>query len=163
MLKGIIFLILCFLSSITFAHTLTLNVTLHPMGSFQAISDKLKGEVKKLPDGSIEAKKISVAITSLKTDIDLRDEHLWKYLHPEKNPKVTLLNVKGKQGKAHGQLEVNGISRPIEITYTEKGDVISAKFLVKTNEFKLPAAEYMGVGVDKKVEGEAIMYLKESL
>lgn len=143
-----------FLASLSvFAQKAVVSVTLTPAGSFQATSTKVKG---KLVDkgGEITADKITVNVESFKTGIDLRDEHFAKHLKASKKPaaeKVTLSNLKAKDGKATADLEVNGVKKPITITYKVEGDVVKAKFNVKASTFELPKAEYLGVGVSDDV------------
>lgn len=142
------------------ANKLALNVELSPAGSFTATTDKIKGDVTKNKDGSVTAKELTVPIKSLKTGIDLRDEHLKKHLGYKEHPQAKLSDIKGKDGKATGVLEVAGVKKPIDITYTEEGNNINAKFKVKASEYKLPTAQYMGVGVEDGIEGEAILPFK---
>jgi polyisoprenoid-binding protein YceI len=139
---------------------LVLNVGLNPAGSFQATTEKIKGNIIKKSDGSFEANKITVSVESMKTGINLRDEHFWKHLGSASHPKVTLTNVKAKDGKGTGQLEVAGTKRPITIDYIEKGNTIEAKFKVKASDFKLPKASYLGVGVEDDVQGEVNLPVK---
>src|SRR5665647_3697048 len=112
---------LLFISSLSaFAESkLTLNVGLNPAGSFQANTEKVKGNIIKNKDGSFKAGKISVLISSLKTGIDLRDEHLWKHLKYDLFPKATLSDIQGKNGKATGNLEIGGIKKSVVIEYLE--------------------------------------------
>lgn len=72
------------------------------------MSSKPEGNVIKQGE-EFSADKISISIESLKTGIDLRDEHTWKHLNTSKHPKAILSEVKGRGGKATGSLEVNGI------------------------------------------------------
>lgn len=157
----IILVVLTLLTSLaSFAEEkITLFVTLSPAGSFQAVSKKPKGNLIK-ENGAFSADKISVSIESFKTGIDLRDEHFWKHLKSEKNPKAVLHGLKGQSGKASGTLEVNGVKKPIAIAYTEKGSEILAKFKVKASDFALPKAEYLGVGVDDVVTVEVSLPFK---
>lgn len=150
---------LLFLLATTFAfaeNKITLFVTLNPAGSFQAVSQKPKGNIIKTGD-AFTADKITVSIESFKTGIDLRDEHTWKHLNASKHPKATLSSVQGKGGKASAQLEVNGVKKPVNIAYTVVGEDIKAKFSVKASDFGLAKAEYLGVGVEDKIDVEAIM------
>jgi polyisoprenoid-binding protein YceI len=101
-----------------------------------------------------------VPIKSMKTGIDLRNEHFWKHLNHEKHPKAVLSNIVGKDGKATGTLEVAGVKKPVTITYTEQGNLITAKFKVNATDYKLPKAQYMGVGVQDSVEGEVQLPFK---
>ncbi len=135
---------------------ITLSISLSPAGSFQAVSQKLKGNVIKTGE-SFSADKITVSIESLKTGIDLRDEHTWKHMNSTKHPKATLSDVKGLNGKATGTLEVNGIKQPVGIEYKIAGPNIVAKFTVKASEFGLKKVEYLGVGVSDSIAAEAIL------
>lgn len=138
----------------------TLFVTLTPAGSFQAVSKKVKGNLLKQGDG-FTADKISVSIESFKTGIELRDEHLWKHMNVSKHPKAVLTDVKAKGGKATGVLEVNGIKKPVSMTYKVVGDEAHTSFTVKASDFALPKAEYLGVGVDNLIKVETIMNYKK--
>lgn len=137
----------------------TLFVSLTPAGSFQAVSKKPKGNLIK-EKGAFTADKISVSVESFKTGIDLRDEHFWKHLNSSKHPKVTLYNLKAQDGKGSGQLEVNGIKKPVAISYVEKGQEVEAKFKVKASDYSLPKAEYLGVGVNDVVAVEVTLPFK---
>ena len=145
------------LSCLSYAESkITLYVTLSPAGSFQAVSKKAKGNLFKQGD-TFTADKISVSIESFNTGIDLRDEHTWKHLNSAKHPKATLTDLKASGGKATAMLEVNGEKKPINITYKTANDEVIAKFTVKASEFKLPKAEYLGVGVDDAINVEATL------
>lgn len=151
-MKAFIVLGACLFSLSSFAaNKITLFVNLSPAGSFQAVSEKAKGNIIK--DGeTFTADKISVSIESFKTGIDLRDEHTWKHMNSAKHPKAVLSDVKGQGGKAKGTLEVNGVKKPVDITYAVKGQDIEAKFTVKASEFGMAKAEYLGVGVNDSID-----------
>lgn len=142
------------------SNKLALNVELSPAGSFQATTEKVKGEIIKNKDGSVSAKELSVKIKTIKTGIDLRNEHFWKHLNYNKHPKAVLSGIKGSNGKATGTLEVAGVKKPIDISYTESGNTIKATFKVKASDYKLPAAQYMGVGVEDTIQGEVSLPFK---
>lgn len=153
-MKLIVALSFLLVSFLSYAESkVTLFVTLSPAGSFQAVSRKVKGDLYKQGDSFI-ADKISVSIESLKTGIDLRDEHTWKHLNSSKHPKATLTDLKAAGGKATAMLEVNGEKKPINITYTSSNNEVIAKFTVKASDFKLAKAEYLGVGVEDNINVE---------
>lgn len=158
-MKVILALSLLAVSLNSFANKVTLNVALSPAGSFQAVSSKAKGNITKQGDSFI-ADKISVSIESFRTGIDLRDEHTWKHMNSSKHPRATLTDVKGQGGKAQGILEVNGVKKPVMITYKIEGSDVHSKFAVKASEFGLSKAEYLGVGVNDLIEVEAILPYK---
>jgi polyisoprenoid-binding protein YceI len=136
--------------------TVKVLVPLTPAGSFEATSTKLKGDLK-VTGGAITAEKITLSTQSLKTGIDLRDEHLWKHLNYLTHPKIILSNLKAINGNATATLEVNGVSQPIVIKYESKGNTIHTRFSLKTSSFKLPKAEYLGVGVNEDITIEVEM------
>ncbi len=138
---------------------ITLYVTMTPAGSFQVISKKPKGNLIK-QNGAFTADKISVSIESFKTGIDLRDEHFWKHLNSTKHNKATLYDLKAQGGKGTANLEVNGIKKPVTITYVEKGSEVLAKLKIKASDYSLPKAEYLGVGVDNIVALEVLFPFK---
>ena len=150
----ICFLLVLLLSTVAQANTAKILVSLTPAGSFEAVSEKLKGNLIK-KDGGYSADKLWVSIESFKTGIDLRDEHFWKHLNSTKFPKAVLTNVIGKGGKATAILEVNGVKKPINMTYVEKSSGITTSFQLKASEFGLAKASYLGVGVTDDVKIEA--------
>lgn len=160
-MKAIVALCLLVVSIASFAadNKITLFVSLSPAGSFNAVSNKAKGNVIKTGD-SFTADKISVSIESFKTGIDLRDEHTWKHMNSTAHPKAVLSDVKGSGGKATGMLEVNGVKKPINIMYTVAGQDVNAKFTVKASEFGMKKAEYLGVGVVDTINVEAVLPYK---
>jgi polyisoprenoid-binding protein YceI len=135
---------------------LSVFVTLTPAGSFTAVSEKPKGNLFKQGD-NFTADKIAVTIESLKTGIDLRDEHFWKHLNSTKHDKAILTDLKASGGKATANLEINGVKKPVSITYKITGEEIMASFTVKASDFSLAKAEYLGVGVDDTVKVEAVL------
>lgn len=134
------------------AHEVTVKVSLSPAGNFEAKSAKVKGDVKK--DGNkFTAENIWVKVEELKTGITLRDEHFHKHLNFEKFPKISFTQVSAADGKGTGTLTVNDVKKPVDFTYKQVNPTkIEATFKVKPSDFKLKAAEYMGIGVTDEVE-----------
>jgi polyisoprenoid-binding protein YceI len=138
---------------------ITLFVTLTPAGSFQAVSNKAKGNLFKQGD-VFTADKISVSIESFKTGIDLRDEHTWKHMNSTKHPKAVLTDIQASGGKATANLELNGVKKPVNIQYKVAGQEVNAKFSVKASEFGMSKVEYLGVGVADMISVEANLPFK---
>ncbi len=156
-LFAIVFSLISF--SVFAQSSITVNVTLSPSGSFQATSNKVKGNLKKNGE-VIEADKIQVMIESLKTGIELRDEHFAKHLNYGTHPKAILSGLKAQNGKGSAQLEVNGVIKPISVNYELKDGIVKANFKVKASDFKLAKAQYLGVGVEDDVSVTVEMPLK---
>ena len=149
-MKFISLFFVCFSLNLFAQTNMSVNVNLSPSGSFQATTTKIKGNLKQ--NGAlIEGDKISVLIETLKTGIDLRDEHFAKHLHADKYPKATLTQLKAQGGKGTANLEVNGVVKPITINYVLKDGAIKANFNVKASDFNLSKAQYLGVGVEDLV------------
>lgn len=154
----ILFAILC-LSTQAFANKVVISVNLNPAGSFQGVSQKLKGQLLKNGEMITSKGSISVSIESFKTGIDLRDEHMWKHMNSSKHAKAILTELKAQNGNATAVLEVNGVKKPIKITYKLLKDEVVAHFNIKASEFNLKKAEYLGVGVDDNIKIEAVLPL----
>jgi len=135
----------------------TVKVALSPAGSFEAKSDKVKGEVKK--DGAkFSAENLWVKIDELKTGIDLRDEHFHKHLNSEKISKITFSQVTAADGKGSGTLTVSDVKKVVPFTYKMNSPTkLEATIKVKNSDFKLKDENYMGIGVVDDVEIVAII------
>jgi polyisoprenoid-binding protein YceI len=159
-MKKFIFALAMITSIPTFANpNLVLNMKLSPAGSFEAKSQEISSDVVK-KNGEFTAKKIEINVNTLKTENELRDEHLWKHLNYQKFAKAVLTDLKGKDGKATAQMEIAGVKRPVSINYQEKGQEVVASFKVSAKDYKLPNAEYLGVGVSDEVKGEVTLPFK---
>lgn len=142
------------LSALSFANSLEVGVSLSPAGTFVAKSDQvtLEGEFKVSSNG-FKAKNITVMIDSLKTGIELRDDHMKnKYFEMNRFPKAILKEGEGSNGKFKGKLEVHGVVRDINGDYEASGKTLDAKFKCKLSDFKISEPKYMGVGVEDEVK-----------
>jgi hypothetical protein len=134
-----------------------IHVELSPAGSFDGVSQKMKGDLVKKGD-TLSSDKLWVNAESFKTGIDLRDEHLWKHL---KSSKIIMTNVKGTKGRATGVLEINNVKKTVNMTYAEKNGHVNATFTLLASEFQLPKASYMGVGVEDSVRVDVTYPIKQ--
>lgn len=140
--------------TLAFGNQLDIAIALSPAGSFVAKSDQVKveGELKVGPEG-FKAKNLVLPIDSLKTGIELRDDHMKKkYFEVGQFPKAVLLEGEGSQGKFQGKLEVHGVTQTISGIYRTSGKSLEARFKCKLSDFKIKEAKYMGVGVDDEVK-----------
>lgn len=148
------------ISGDTYANDLTVKMTLSPAGSFEAKTQKLRGEVTKTGD-TYKSDSLWVKTADLKTGIDLRDDHFHKHLNAEKSPKITLSEVVAQNGSGSGMLNVNGVANKISFTYKSVSEkLLVAVFKVKASAFKLKEAKYLEIGVDDDVEVVASMDIK---
>ncbi len=107
---------------------------------------------------------VSFQLKSLKTGIELRDDHLKnKYLEVEKHPTATLkisdlkLPENLKDGfPFKGILSLHGIDQPIEgiasVAADSKSQKISADFKIKLSQFKIEIPSFKGITVAEEVQ-----------
>ena len=131
-------------------------------GSFTAISEKAKGRLLK-QGNRFTADRISVFADSFKTENPLRDKHFTEYISGGKglpHPRIDILNLEASEGKGKATLAVNNVKQPIEIKYKEQDKYVDAEFEVKASDFKLPKANYLGIGVQDEVKIKVQYYFE---
>lgn len=158
--KSYVFILLL-LSGLAFAESkgVTIDVGLSPAGSFQITSSKVKGDMSKA-GGKISGKNISVSVRSMKTGIELRDEHMQKRLEPKKHKKIIIEQAIGAKGNGVAIINVKGIKKKIKFAYKEMGSLVKATFKLSLKDFKIKDLRYMGVGVEDEVSVTALVPLK---
>jgi len=174
------------LAALTFALTASAGLKSHGSHSVKFYADG------KLPGLSIDGKggklsaveeggkiKVSAALCNLKTGMDLRDDHLRKYLkvkdacekQKEANAvlsvdkdKLTLPKDKEVSGKVKGKLTLAGKTEDQEFSYTAKPDgggySVTGKMVIDVTRYVGEPPEYMGVGVKKDVRVDVSFKLK---
>lgn len=150
------FVSLCFLSSLAFAqNVIRVRAVLVPnTGTFTATSKETKGRLLKRAK-EFTADRISVFVDSFKTENSLRDKHFKQHIGggPKMtHPRVDITELKASHGKGRANLTLNGITKEVEIIYTEKPKFIEAHFNVNSTDFDLPKAQYLGIGVEPGVK-----------
>lgn len=152
-------ILLLLVSSLSFSASVSLFVKLSPAGSFEAITREINGRVI-YKGGKLKSKRILVAVDSLKTGIDLRDEHLKKYLRHIKNPYIYMHDLKGENNRGTGMLEVCGVKKKIIFIYKVKGKSLEADFSIDTKSFNLSKIKYFNIGVNEIVKIKVIIPIK---
>lgn len=137
-------------STLTWAASAVVDVTLSPAGSFKGKTSDVKGVAIKNGD-SVSAKNIVVNLKSLKTGIELRDKHTLKHLETEKFPEAVLVTAVGKGGKGVGKIRIRGVEKDIKGTYKISGNELQAEFKLNLADFKITNINYMGAGVEDEV------------
>ncbi|MDH5415520.1 MAG: hypothetical protein OEW87_15395 [Flavobacteriaceae bacterium] len=142
---------------------LIVDVSLSPAGSFTITSSQIKGKVYLTNDGKMQAKKIKIPIKTLKTGIELRDNHLKKKLGQEidKNAALLLIEANGSAGNGKAIFLVLNKKQTVNYRYTKlSNNRIEAMFSIKLDEFNISGINYMGVGVENTVQVKVIMPYK---
>ena len=149
-LKSIILsLVLCFSISVFASDgSLSIDVSLSPVGTFKITSDKVKVKGLKKSGEQITAKKISIKKNDLKTGIDLRDEHMKKRI---KERTISVKDITASSGSGKGTIVINKVKKEINFSYKEDGDKIKASFSLNLPDYKIDDINYMGVGVENSI------------
>lgn len=154
------FFSLIFLTFSINAHELNLHMTLSPAGSFDAKTSKLRGDVIK-KDNTYTSESLWVKIEDLKTENDLRNDHFWKHLGFDKNPKIVFNKITASNGAGTGQMTINNTTLPMNFTYKELGNKkLEANFTLKNSDFKLKEANYVLISVEDVITGKVILDVK---
>lgn len=143
------------------------QITFLAKGKPALISIKGEGEgamaVLKEKD-QILSGEFSFQLKSLKTGIELRDDHLKnKYLEVDKYPMATLKISELKLPENldvrfpfKGILNLHGVDQPIEgnasVTSDSKLQKISAEFKIKLSQFKIEIPSFQGITVAEEVQ-----------
>lgn len=146
-------------SSLTWAASAVVDVSLSPAGSFKGKTIDIKGFASKKGD-EVSAQNIVVNLKSLKTGIELRDKHTQKHLETDKFPEAVLLSAKGKDGKGVGKIRIRGIEKDISGTYKINGHELNAEFKLNLADFKITNVKYMGAGVEDEVVLHVVVPVK---
>ncbi|MGE0631320.1 MAG: YceI family protein [Pseudobdellovibrionaceae bacterium] len=131
---------------------------LSPAGSFQAESTAIKGSATKVGD-KITAKGITLQLDSLKTGMELRDDHMKnKYLEVKKYPTAELITAEGSGGKGKATLKIRDVQKQVEGTYELlAGGLLKANFTFNLKDFNVTGVKHLGVGVKDEVAATVIV------
>lgn len=131
-------------------------ISLEPAGSFKAASSELVILGKKT-EKSYELLQIEIPVASLKTGINLRDEHLQKRL---KGDKIIGKNFVIDKNKGTFDLTMNQVTKKISFTY-DAADLSGAKasFAVNLPDFDIKDLTYLEIGVSDEMTVEVVLHL----
>ncbi len=137
---------------------------------------KIEGKTDKVTASETDGRlNVVVDLTTLKTGIDLRDEHMRKALETDRCPKATLVIERSKltvpaegeekSGTADGQLTLHCQTKPVKVSYSAKGagGMKSAQGSVPVNikDFGIETPSYAGVGVKPDVKVNVTFLVKD--
>jgi polyisoprenoid-binding protein YceI len=84
-----------------------------------------------------------------------------KYLQVEQYPYAILKFGEGQSGKGQGELEIGGITRPVQGEYRINGGQLEASFKIKLSDYRISGIRYMGVGVKDEARIEVRLPIKK--
>ncbi len=153
-----IYLLAFFIGSVSYAQqNVKVYVTLFPAGDFVAATNDVTGSVEINSAMEINAKDIKVNLNSIKTGLELRDDHAKnKYLDVKKFPEAILVSATGKNGKGTGILRIKGKDAKVDGTYSlaNNNTLLKAVFTTKLSNFDINDINYKGVGVEDDIKLE---------
>jgi polyisoprenoid-binding protein YceI len=120
----------------------------------------------------------TVDMNTVKTGIDLRDEHMKsKFLHTETYPNAVLAFPKASiqwptelgqkaTGTLDAQFTAKGATKAVKVKYevqkTKQGWKCTGDFDYNTNDHGIEVPSYLGVTVDAKQSARAVVYLVDA-
>jgi polyisoprenoid-binding protein YceI len=120
----------------------------------------------------------TVPMASVKTGIDLRDEHMNdKYVQVAQFPNAVLVLDKAgvqfgtalaekKSGSVTGQFAIHGVAKPVTVAYTTQksktGWRVTANFTFDVSQHGIEIPAYLGVTVDPKMKSEVTLDLVDA-
>jgi len=136
---------------------------LSPAGSFTVTSSKVTQNLVRMSDGSFQASSIEIPVLTLTTSNALRDDHMKnKYLEARKFPKATLTQLKAKDRKFEGILNLHGVQRKIAGEYELENNTVKAKFPLNLKDYSINVPTYLGVGVEEEANIEVSLPFTKS-
>lgn len=132
-------------------------ITLFPAGDFIASTSDITGDAQMVSANEVKAQNIKINLNTLKTGLELRDEHAKnKYLEVQKYPEAVLVSATGKDGKGSGILRLHGKEAKVDGTYSlsNGNKFLKAEFKSKLSQFGINEINYKGVGVDDEFKVE---------
>jgi hypothetical protein len=155
-----IFILTLLVSLSAAAASVKVYVSLSPAGDFVAETESVVGNAVVGDNGAVEATNIRVPVKSLKSGINLRDQHMInKYLEADKYPDVILKIAKGAGGKGEAVLVIKGKEGKVNGTYGTSATSLKAEFSLKLPDFGITDISYKGIGVEDEVKVVAIVPL----
>lgn len=153
------------ISSFALASTkgISVDVSLYPVGSFTVTSSVLEGHLTQLGDkNSFTGTELKVPVTSLKSGITLRDEHMRERMRHKNNPYVLVKDIKAKNGKGRANVSIGGILAPVDFTYkklsgSQMKSYLEVSFPLDLTTYKIEDINYKGIGVEDEVSIKAIV------
>lgn len=155
-----LFNLLFLFSVITQAQPVEVEVKVSPVGSFTAHTSEIEGVVTQNNNKYI-ADLVKVKTSTLKTGIELRDEHLIEKLQAAQFPEIILVHAEGEDGKGIGTLKIKGIEKKIEGSYVVKHEKLIAEFKISLKDFKIDKIKYLGVGVKDELNIKVELPIKK--
>lgn len=153
-------LVIALLSMSAMAQQIAADVELFPAGDFTAKSGSLTGYMVKKDGKLLLGTPLKVKVSSFKTGLSLRDDHMKKYMKAAKHPEIVVAKAAGKNGEGVAELKFAGKKKKVKFKYSESGKKVKISFPLELSKFGIDDISYQGVGVEDEVAVKAVVPLK---
>ena len=163
MIRYILFILFLSFGRQAFAAKLDLLAQLSPAGYLKASTSKVMGKLY----GSrryhnFKSDKIFILAKSLSTGIDLRDQHLKKYLKVNQYKYIKVSEIKVQNGKGVGVLHLMDKKKKIKFKVSKGEDEVLASFKLSLKSLQLEKPGFMGISVADELEIN-VLFSKEDV
>ena len=140
---------------------ISVDVSLYPVGSFIVKSGVIEGHLIQIDNkDSFTGTELKVPVSSLKSGISLRDEHMLERMRHKNYPYVLVTDIKAENGKGRANVSIGGISSPVDFSYkklsgTQKQAYLEVSFPLDLTTYKIEDINYKGIGVEDEVSVKA--------
>lgn len=143
------------------AQTVTVDVSLNPVGDFVLTPSKVTGFATQNGD-KVTAENVVCELKGLTTGVGVRDGHTKDKLEVAKFPEAKLIKAEGSGGKGTGTIEIRGIQKQVTGTYKIEGKNLIAKFPINLPDYGLTGIGFKGVGVEDEAIVNVNLPIKEA-
>lgn len=136
--------------------TVTAVAHLRPAGRIRFENTDVQGTVWK-QGARLFSDSLVLRVAGFKSGIDLRDQHLQRWLEAQKFPEIRLTQLEGSEGKAKSKIKLKGVEAPLDWTYEsesasdEAKDTILARASLDVKAFQLEPPQFLGIRADAQV------------
>lgn len=121
--------------------------SIYPAGSFELRCSQILGLYPVKNKKIYKAKLVKAEVKCFKSEIELRDEHFYKFLKADLFPYLSISNLTLSPKKSSGLVKIQSIEKMKNLEFKEKGKNFLTSFEISLEEFQLVAPNYMGAKV----------------
>ena len=133
-----------------YAHNIKAVASL-TLGSLEASCDKVTGTIYQTKTG-YASKKLTIKTTCLDTQIEIRNQHMLKFLKNTKYPRISMSNISINKDQGSGELFLAGIAKPVSFKINETEKQITTMISIMMKDFQLERPSYLGMQVKDPID-----------
>lgn len=156
----IVLIALC-LTSVAQAVEVKITGFLYPAGSFELRCSQVLGLYPSNNTDSFEFKLTKIKVKCLKSEISLRDEHIYKYLEADKFPYISISELQLSEKKSTGKVKIKKVVKDKVMNFERNNDDFITSFEFTLTEFGMEPPSFMGARVKDSLKVEVRGKLSE--